>query len=506
MGTTTRVGCPTVDTITRSRQRRLSWWIHCTQPPPHNSFGYPGPPSSPAGYNNNSNNNPLPPQHHSSPSPHPGQQPGGTGPGGAGAGQTGPMHHGPPPPHHMSTPGSNNPNNNQNMGSPHPASNGAGGGPITPHWQQQLQLAHASRQSSSPHHNARAAHLAARGQTTSAIAIQSPADRPATSILQATQGKVLTYGAPGGLNGRREGSGKDDGSSNGGGFDTARSASVASTRTTMSSSTRDPKDLNSTSPTAAAAELSATSSDTNNRSDKNTWTTIDMGGMNLKNISIELFRYTFLTTLFIPHNALTTIPSAVSRLVNLTLLDASANKLTSLPVELGLLTHLRELLLFDNHLTSLPPELGTLHLLETLGIEGNPLPDQIRSLLEKEGTSSLIAYLRDSCPVPLPPPERDWVTIEPDSFPNSLTGANKMPEETFSVLCYNILCEKYATGQIYGYTPSWALSWEYRKELILQEVMNYAADILCLQVRARKAILDTRDWAADGFALVSAGS
>ena len=165
--------------------------------------------------------------------------------------------------------------------------------------------------------------------------------------------------------------------------------------------------------------------------------------------------------------------------MNLTLLDASSNKLTSLPPELGLLTHLRDLFLFDNHLSGLPAELGTLHLLDTLGIEGNPLPETMRSLLEKEGTTALISYLRDSCPVPLPPPERDWVTVEPDSFPNVL---NKPPEPTFSILSYNILCEHMATPQMYGYTPSWALSWDYRKELILQEVLNYSSDIVCLQV------------------------
>lgn len=292
----------------------------------------------------------------------------------------------------------------------------------------------------------------------------------------------MTYGAAptNGLH-RKEGSGAtkfiDDALEGG-----LRSSSVGSVRTVSSAAAKDPKDIGGNSPTSSSAELALSGgSDIANKGEKNTWTTIDMGGMNLKNISVELFRYTFLTTLYIPHNSLTTLPSSISNLVNLTLLDASSNKLSSLPVELGLLTHLRDLFLFDNHLTSLPPELGTLHLLDTLGIEGNPLPETIRSLLEKEGTSSLIAYLRDSCPVPLPPPERDWITIEPDSFPN--LNSTKPPDETFSLLCYNILCEKYATGQMYGYTPSWALSWDYRKELILQEVMNYSADILCLQVR-----------------------
>ncbi len=49
------------------------------------------------------------------------------------------------------------------------------------------------------------------------------------------------------------------------------------------------------------------------------------------------------------------------------------------------------------------------------------------------------------------------------------------------MLSYNILCDRYPTAQMYGYTPSWALTWDYRKEFILQEVMSYSADVCCLQ-------------------------
>lgn len=218
------------------------------------------------------------------------------------------------------------------------------------------------------------------------------------------------------------------------------------------------------------------------------WTTIDMGGMHLRNLSSELFRYSFLTTLYIPHNNLTSLPAALATLSHLILLDASGNKLTAVPGDLGMLTNLRELLLFDNQLTSLPPELGTLHQLDLIGIEGNPLPDNIRSLVEKEGTAGLIAYLRDSCPVPLPPPDREWITVEADSFP-TVSDAGLPEPETFSVLSFNVLCEKYATPHMYGYTPSWALSWDYRKELILQEIIGYGADLLCLQVSISLSLL-----------------
>jgi len=55
-----------------------------------------------------------------------------------------------------------------------------------------------------------------------------------------------------------------------------------------------------------------------NSSDKpSQWTVIDIGGMQIKNISKELFRYTFLTTLYLNHNALSALSPDISKLINL---------------------------------------------------------------------------------------------------------------------------------------------------------------------------------------------
>jgi CCR4-NOT transcription complex subunit 6 len=51
----------------------------------------------------------------------------------------------------------------------------------------------------------------------------------------------------------------------------------------------------------------------------------------------------------------------------------------------------------------------------------------------------------------------------------------------FSVLTYNVLADLYATSELYHYTPSWALSWNYRRQNILKEIVGHNADILCLQ-------------------------
>jgi CCR4-NOT transcription complex subunit 6 len=145
-----------------------------------------------------------------------------------------------------------------------------------------------------------------------------------------------------------------------------------------------------------------------------------------------------------------------------------------------MLTSLRELYLFDNHIVSLPHELGSLHQLEMIGVEGNPMDNTLRTIVQKDGTHALISYLRDSCPVPSPPPERLWRFLQTEA--ERKAQDSDPSTESFTLLSYNILCERAATSYLYGYTPSWALSWDYRKELILTEVMNYDADFLCLQV------------------------
>lgn len=51
----------------------------------------------------------------------------------------------------------------------------------------------------------------------------------------------------------------------------------------------------------------------------------------------------------------------------------------------------------------------------------------------------------------------------------------------FSVLSYNLLANLYANRNKYPVCPEWALSWEYRRQNLLNEIIEYDADILCLQ-------------------------
>lgn len=71
----------------------------------------------------------------------------------------------------------------------------------------------------------------------------------------------------------------------------------------------------------------------------------------------------------------------------------------------------------------------------------------------------------------MPPPPRVMLELQETSE----------SDERIKVFSYNTLCFKMATEQMYGYTPSGALSWEYRKEQILQEVQASDADFITLQ-------------------------
>ncbi|CAM6103432.1 unnamed protein product [Calypogeia fissa] len=83
-------------------------------------------------------------------------------------------------------------------------------------------------------------------------------------------------------------------------------------------------------------------------------------------------------------------------------------------------------------------------------------------------------------PAPSPTPRRlisanslDGAAIE---IENRTTAAG-----TFTVLSYNVLADLYAKSDMYSYCPPWALSWAYRRQNLLREVIGYRADILCLQ-------------------------
>ncbi|GLC54912.1 hypothetical protein PLESTB_000919400 [Pleodorina starrii] len=61
------------------------------------------------------------------------------------------------------------------------------------------------------------------------------------------------------------------------------------------------------------------------------------------------------------------------------------------------------------------------------------------------------------------------------------TGKAAIPQRTINVMTYNILAQKYVQNGWHNYCKSRYLRWEYRKELLFEELEGYDSDIICLQ-------------------------
>ncbi|CAJ1880431.1 unnamed protein product [Sphenostylis stenocarpa] len=81
-------------------------------------------------------------------------------------------------------------------------------------------------------------------------------------------------------------------------------------------------------------------------------------------------------------------------------------------------------------------------------------------------------------PAPSPSPRRQ---ISVDGMGHLDADGRMTSSESFTVLSYNILSDAYASNDLYSYCPSWALSWPYRRQNLLREIVGYRADIICLQ-------------------------
>ncbi|XP_024974206.1 carbon catabolite repressor protein 4 homolog 1-like isoform X2 [Cynara cardunculus var. scolymus] len=84
-------------------------------------------------------------------------------------------------------------------------------------------------------------------------------------------------------------------------------------------------------------------------------------------------------------------------------------------------------------------------------------------------------------PAPSPSPRRLISVSNVDVAGHLDVDGRSSSTGTFTVLSYNILSDSYATSELYGYCPSWALSWPYRRQNLLREIVGYRADIVCLQ-------------------------
>uniref|UniRef100_A0A0Q3QY02 Uncharacterized protein n=1 Tax=Setaria italica TaxID=4555 RepID=A0A0Q3QY02_SETIT len=84
-------------------------------------------------------------------------------------------------------------------------------------------------------------------------------------------------------------------------------------------------------------------------------------------------------------------------------------------------------------------------------------------------------------PAPTPTPRRLIPVNAADAMGHFDLDNRTTSFGTFTVLSYNILADTYATSDTYSYCPTWALSWAYRRQNLLREIIGYHADIICLQ-------------------------
>jgi len=123
-----------------------------------------------------------------------------------------------------------------------------------------------------------------------------------------------------------------------------------------------------------------------------------------------------------------------------------------------------------------------------------PTPDDVGHMLKlactpyspdgaKRGVAKTLKTNYVIAPPPPPPPRRmllvrNNVVVSVGKPGAARTNANRLG---FTLLTYNVLAEIYATSDAYPYCAPWALPWNYRRRTILRELINYRADVMCLQ-------------------------
>lgn len=91
------------------------------------------------------------------------------------------------------------------------------------------------------------------------------------------------------------------------------------------------------------------------------------------------------------------------------------------------------------------------------------------------------------------------VEVGPESCPfekRHLHTSNTLSNDQFRFVTYNILADLYADSNysrnvLFAHCPAYALEIEYRRQLLLKEIIGYNADVVCLQEVDRKEFIGT---------------
>lgn len=79
---------------------------------------------------------------------------------------------------------------------------------------------------------------------------------------------------------------------------------------------------------------------------------------------------------------------------------------------------------------------------------------------------------------PAPPP-RPW--IQSSQLTKQVTRSQQSGQPEFTVISYNVLCDRMVSNEWFPTSPDIALDWTYRRELILKQLLEFNSDIIALQ-------------------------
>uniref|UniRef100_A0A914YUE4 poly(A)-specific ribonuclease n=1 Tax=Panagrolaimus superbus TaxID=310955 RepID=A0A914YUE4_9BILA len=194
------------------------------------------------------------------------------------------------------------------------------------------------------------------------------------------------------------------------------------------------------------------------------------------NFSPMILEMKHLVNLYVSNSKLTTVPTNIKKLINLEVLDFANNKIKTVPSTICELPKLKRLYLENNELEDIPLEFGRMYNIEVLDLSGNPLKSELAEAYGKggeEGKNAVLSYLLNAAVNKAMLKDRQWIEVP--------SNASKHNLPTFSLLCYNILADNYATPAAHTQCPSWALHWKYRSNFVFKELHHYAPDIFALQ-------------------------
>jgi CCR4-NOT transcription complex subunit 6 len=104
-----------------------------------------------------------------------------------------------------------------------------------------------------------------------------------------------------------------------------------------------------------------------------------------------------------------------------------------------------------------------------------PTTHDVGKVLSLECAGEVIFHTEPVIRFPLPPNPRQMIQVNNSRNAPSFTGPS------FTVVTFNVLTDECARPEKYPNCPFFALSWKYRRENLLKEILQCDADIVCLQ-------------------------